>query len=97
MLSYTLLVVPRNNCDNTQCYNLHRYKKVALIVDDSPTAAALTPDSPDWVTGPFDMLNYKTGEPLTGKEFKLDWTTNGDDQYAQVEFLEIDFIRGIST
>ena len=40
------------------------------------------------------MLNYKTGEPLTGKEFKLDWTKNGDDQYSQVKFIEIDYITG---
>ena len=55
--------------------------------------AALTPDS-DWVTGPFDMLDYKTGESLTGKEFRLDWTKNGDDQYSQVKFIEIDYITG---
>ena len=68
---------------------------MALIVNDSPVAAALTPDSPNWVKGPFDMLDYKTGSSLTGTEFKLDWTKRGDDQWAQVSFIEIDyFITG---
>ena len=28
---------------------------------------------------------------MTGKEFKLDWTVTGNDQFAQVEFLEIEY------
>ena len=88
-ISYTELVIPWDT-------NRHRYKKVALIVDNSPNVAALTPDSGSWVTGPFDMLDYKTGEPLTGKEFRLDWTKKGDDQWAQVKFIEIDYIPGKS-
>ena len=43
------------------------------------------------------MLDYKTGESLTGSEFKLDWTKDGDDQFAQVKFIEIDYIAGISS
>ena len=57
--------------------------------------AALTPDSGNWLKGPFDMLDYKNGDTsLTGKEFKLDWTKDGDDQFAQVHFIEIDYISG---
>ena len=68
---------------------------MALIVNDSPTAAALTPDSSEWVTGPFDMLEFYAGDTsLTGNEFKLDWTKNGDDQFAQIKFIEIDYLPG---
>ena len=28
---------------------------------------------------------------MTGKEFKLDWTIVGNDQFAQVEFIEIEY------
>ena len=68
---------------------LERYKGVAIIVDASSEAAALTP--PDFAPsdGPFDMLLYKTGESLTGREFNLEWTIDG--QYAAVFFIEIDY------
>ena len=65
-----------------------------MIVDGSSTHAALTPDTSDWVTGPFDMIEYKTGASLTGREFKLDWAKDGDGQYAQVQFIEIDYTPG---
>lgn len=67
-----------------------RYKKVALIVDGSQKA--LTPDTSDWVSGPFNMLDHSAESTLTGKEFKLDWTKDGDSQYAQLKFIEIDYI-----
>ena len=70
-----------------------RYKKVALIVDG--VTRALTPDTSDWVTGPFNMLDHGSESNLVGKEFKLDWTKDGDDQFAQVEFIEIDYGMGL--
>ena len=39
------------------------------------------------------MLQFKTGESLTGRKFKLDWTIPNKDQYAQIQFLEIQFTR----
>ena len=69
----------------------HRYAGVAIFVDGSKKAAAKTPDPFNPKFKPFDMIQFKTGESLTGRDFKLDWTINGQDQYAQVEFLEIDY------
>ena len=44
------------------------------------------------MTGPFNMLDHGSEPTLTGSEFKLDWTKDGDDQWAQVKFIEIDYI-----
>ena len=38
------------------------------------------------------MIQFNTGASLTGREFKLQWTIDGDDQFAQVKFIEIDYI-----
>ena len=76
-------VTPRDN-------HRYRYKKVALLVDG--VQKALTPDRNDWVTGPFNMLTYGSESTVTGREFKLDWTKEGDDQFAQVKFIEIDYV-----
>ena len=47
---------------------------------------------------PFDMLKFKKGKSLKGKEFRLDWTvqkdTSGEQQYAQVSFIKIEYIEG---
>ena len=74
----------------------HRYKGVALNVDGE--RAAITPTTHDpatdpWCQGPFDMLAYRTwtGGPISGRIFQLDWTIEGDDQWAQLQFLEIDY------
>ena len=77
-----MTVTPRSS-------NLERYKGVAIIVDGSSEAAALTPPDFAPTNGPFDLLLYKTGESLTGREFKLDWTIDG--QFAALFFIEIDF------
>ena len=69
----------------------HRYVGVAIFVDGSEKAAAMTPGTFNPQKETFDMLQFKTGECLTGRDFKLDWTISGQDQYAQVEFLEIDY------
>ena len=49
-----------------------RYRGVAILVDGSSTAAAVTPE--DFEPRPggdaFDMLEHKTGESLTGRQFK---------------------------
>ena len=37
------------------------------------------------------MLQYWSGSKVAGTEFKLDWTKDGDDQWAQVKFIEIDY------
>ena len=66
-----------------------RYREVALIVDG--VTRAVTPDSTTWVSGNFDMLDFGLSSTLTGKNFKLDWTHDGDDQYAQVSLLTIDY------
>ena len=68
----------------------YRYKKVALLVDG--VQKALTPDKSDWVTGPFNMLEYGSEPTVAGTEFKLDWTKDGDDQWAQVKFIKIDYV-----
>ena len=39
----------------------------------------------------FDMLEYATGESLSGKEFKLDWSRAPDGHAAQVEWIEIEY------
>ena len=39
------------------------------------------------------MLDFRTGETLTGKEFKLDWTNTTD--YAQVEFIDLDYFEAL--
>ena len=82
MFMNTVEVTPRDN-------NRHRYKKVALIVDG--VEKSLTPDKHDWLSGPFNMLSPYAGSTLEGREFKLDWTKDGDDQFAQVKFIEIDY------
>ena len=81
-ISHTVQVIPRDN-------NRHRYKKVALVVDGEQKA--LSPDTGNWVKGAFNMLDHGSESPLTGSEFKLDWTKDGDDQFAQVKFIEIDY------
>ena len=81
------LVTPRQNCCT------HRYAGVGLRVDGSPKAAARTPNPYNPGFTPFDMLQFKTGEPLTGRKFKLDWTIPNKDQYAQIQFLDIQFTR----
>ena len=88
MFMNTVEVTPRDN-------NRHRYKKVALIVDG--VKKSLTPDKHDWLSGPFDMLGPYAGSNLEGREFKLDWTKDGDDQFAQVKFIEIDYVIGQDT
>ena len=69
---------------------------MGLFLDDSSAATAMTPDLYNPGHAPFDMLKFKTGESLTGKEFKLDWTvakdSSGEQQFAQVSFLEIKYI-----
>ena len=80
----TVKVTPRDGTN-------HRYKKVALLVDG--VQKALTPDS-DWVTGPFNMLDHGSESDVAGTEFKLDWTKDGDNQFAQVKFIEIDYEIG---
>ena len=56
----------------------------------------MTPDRYNPGHAPFDMLKFKTGGSLKGKEFKLDWTvskdTSGEQQFAQVSFLKIQYI-----
>ena len=79
----TVKVTPRDT-------QRQRYKKVALLVDG--VQKALTPDRNDWVTGPFNMLVYGSESTVAGREFKLDWTKDGDDQFAQVKFIEIDYV-----
>ena len=37
------------------------------------------------------MLSFATGQSLTGKEFKLDWTLFRNDNHAQVEWIEIGY------
>ena len=90
MIITTISVTARTDC----CTN--RYSSVGLFVDDSSVATAMTPNLYNPGHAPFDMLKFKTGESLRGKEFKLDWTvstdTSGEKQYAQVSFLEIDYI-----
>ena len=81
----TFEVHPRSNGWN------HRYCGVAIFVDSSKEAAAKTPNPFNPNKRPFEMLQFKTGECLTGRDFKLDWTINGHDQFAQVQFLEIDY------
>ena len=66
---------------------LDRYREVALVVDG--VRKAITPDSTDWATGKFDMLEHGLSSTLIGKEFELDWTHDGDDQYAAVSFITI--------
>ena len=69
-----------------------------MFVDEGPVAAAITPN-PYTGASDFDMIDFKTGESLTGREFKLDWTlpkdANGRTQAAQVQFLEIEFSKVI--
>lgn len=71
------------------------YGKIRLIVDDSKKAAAETPlpFNPRATRSyiyTFDMIQWKTGECLTGKVFKLDWPI-GRGRAAKVKFLEIDY------
>ena len=72
----------------------YRYKKVALLVDG--VQKALTPDKSDWVTGPFNMLEYGSEPTVAGTEFKLDWTKDGDYPFGpyspQVKLIEIDYV-----
>ena len=75
------LVVPRADC----CHE--RYRGVGIFVDGSSKASAMTGNNIIKKTE-FDMLEFKTGETLTGKEFKLDWTAG---HYAQVQWIEIDY------
>ena len=87
------LVKPRQNC----CQE--RYAGVALFVDESSLAAAKTPNPYNPGSSNFDIITFKTGEPLMGKIFKLDWTlpkdANGRGQAAQVQFLEIEYQKVI--
>ena len=39
-----------------------------------------------------DMKDHKTDDtPWIGKEFKLDWTLMGHDQFAQILNIEIEY------
>ena len=69
-----------------------RYTRVALLVDD--VQRALTPETGNWVNGPFNMLDHGSELTLTGTEFKLDWSKEGDDESAQATFIEIDYVFG---
>ena len=84
---------PRQSC----CQE--RYAGVALFVDEGSVAAAITPNPYNPGKSDFDMIEFKTGESLTGREFKLDWTlpkhANGRRQFAQVQFLKIEFSKFI--
>ena len=40
------------------------------------------------------MLKYGSASNVAGTEFKLDWTKDGDNQFAQVKFIEIDYVIG---
>ena len=86
---------PRQNC----CQE--RYAGVALFVDGGSVAAAKTPNPYNPGSADFDMIQFKTGESLTGREFKLDWTlpkdANGRSQAAQVQFLQVEFSKVIGT
>ena len=86
---------PRQSC----CQE--RYAGVALFVDERSVAAAITPNPYNPGKSDFDMIDFKTGESLTGREFKLDWTlpkdANGRGQFAQVQFLQIEFRKVIGT
>ena len=90
---------PRQHCCGVdRC--CERYAGVALFVDEGSVAAAITPN-PYTGASDFDMIDFKTGESLTGREFKLDWTlpkdVNGRTQAAQVQFLQIEFSKVIGT
>ena len=37
------------------------------------------------------MLDHGSESKVAGTEFKLDWTKDGDNQFAQVKFIEIDY------
>lgn len=82
---------PRQEC----CQE--RYAGVALFVDGGSVAAAKTPNPYNPGNSNFDMIEYKTGFSLTGREFKLDWTlpkdANGRSQAAQVLFLQVEFSK----
>ena len=91
---------PRQHCCGVdRC--CERYAGVALFVDEGSVAAAITPNPYNPGKSDFDMIDFQTGESLTGREFKLDWTlpkdANGRTQAAQVQFLEIEFSKVIST
>ena len=84
---------PRQEC----CQE--RYAGVALFVDGGSAAAAKTPNPYNPGATDFDMIKFKTGESLTGREFKLDWTlpkdANGRSQPAQVQFIQVEFSKVI--
>ena len=77
-----------------------RFGDLKLFVDGSEKPAAKTPhkfnpcETDIYSTySTFDMLKteWKTGEYLTGRIFKLDWPIGGEVQNAEVKFLEIDY------
>ena len=72
-----------------------------MFVDEGSVAGAITPNPYNPGKSYFDMIDFKTGESLTGREFKLDWTlpkdVNGRTQAAQVQFLQIEFSKVIGT
>ena len=71
----------------------HRYNRVALYGDNDKKAR--TPESGEWVTGPFNVLNCNGNSSwtmATGKEFALVWEHDNADSYAQIDFIEIDYI-----
>ena len=66
---------------------------IRLMVDNWATAAKtptnFNPLNTESDIYTFDMLQWKTGECLTGKIFHLKWPENGEK--AEVKFLEIDY------
>ena len=74
-------VTPRLDC----CPE--RQAAVAIFIDGSSEAAALTPNP--WSRGTaYDMMDHKKKNDWVGKVFKLDWKS---DHFAQVQWLEIDY------
>ena len=71
---------------------------MGLFVDGASVPAALTPNPYDPGHAAFDMIKFKNGGSLKGREFKLDWKVSrdkaGEAQWAQVSFLIINFVEG---
>ena len=80
-------VTPRGAPVGTSCCS-GRYAGVQLIADSKTVAK--TPN-PNIEKDTFDMLEHANGEPLVGKEFKLDWSQAPNGHAAQVEWIEISY------
>ena len=82
-------VTPTHHWRADRIYWDRNWGGVAILVDGSGTAAALTPDSYHALRL-FDMVKFRRqNRSLTGKKFKLDWS-NGP---AQVNWIEVQYTR----